>query len=76
MKNIFIEGLQGMGKSTLLQAISQKAPEYHVCREGDYSPFELAWCTWMTEKEYRKSLQKFQSLRKEISMHTFREGEH
>ena len=76
VKNIFIEGLQGMGKSTLLQAISQKAPEYHVCREGDYSPFELAWCTWMTEKEYRKSLQKFQSLRKEISMHTFREGEH
>ena len=31
MKNIFIEGLQGMGKSTLLQAISQKAPENLLC---------------------------------------------
>ena len=45
MKNIFIEGIQGMGKSTLLQAIAERLPELHVCREGDYSPVELSWCT-------------------------------
>lgn len=41
MKNIFIEGIQGMGKSTLLNAILAEIPRYHVCREGDYSPVEL-----------------------------------
>ena len=40
-RNIFIEGIQGMGKSTLLQAIARKAPELQVCREGEYSPVEL-----------------------------------
>ena len=42
MKNIFIEGIQGMGKSTLLQSIAERLPELHVCREGDYSPVELS----------------------------------
>ena len=36
-ENIFIEGLQGMGKSTLLQKIASHRPEYRVCREGEYS---------------------------------------
>ena len=38
MKNIYIEGIQGMGKSTLVNRISNAIPELHVCREGDYSP--------------------------------------
>ncbi len=42
MKNVFIEGIQGMGKSTLLNRINSAVPEFHVCREGDYSPIELA----------------------------------
>jgi nucleoside-triphosphatase THEP1 len=40
--NFFIEGLQGSGKSTLVQKISEKLPEYTAVREGDYSPVELA----------------------------------
>ena len=36
MDNILIEGLQGMGKSTLLSEIARRRPEYKVCREGDY----------------------------------------
>lgn len=70
MKNIFIEGLQGTGKSILLQSIFTNIPEYHVCREGDYSPIELAWCTWMTEKEYHAVLEKYSGIRNEIVENT------
>lgn len=38
MTNIFVEGIQGMGKSTLINGISKLLPKLHVCREGDYSP--------------------------------------
>lgn len=34
MKNIYIEGIQGMGKSTLVNCLSNAIPELHVCREG------------------------------------------
>ena len=52
MKNIFIGGIQGMGKSTLVNSVFKAVPELHVCREGDYSPVDLAWCTWMSKEEY------------------------
>lgn len=42
--NYFIEGLQGAGKSTLVQKFSERLPGYTVFREGDYSPVELTWC--------------------------------
>ena len=74
--NIFIEGIQGLGKSTLLQAIARRLPELHVCREGDYSPVELAWCTWMTEEDYAAVLARYETLAPEIKAHTFREGSH
>jgi len=76
MKNILIEGLQGAGKSTLLECISAEIPELHVCREGDYSPVDLAWCTWMTEKEYHQILSRYQPLREEIIKNTIKEGNH
>ncbi|MDE7223755.1 MAG: hypothetical protein K2O34_08265 [Acetatifactor sp.] len=76
MDNIFIEGLQGMGKSTLLQEIARQKPEYRVCREGDYSPVELAWCTWMDEEQYGNILERYDAIRKEIEDNTFREGKH
>lgn len=76
MKNIFIEGIQGTGKSTLLQEVFTKIPELHICREGEYSPVELAWCTWMTKEEYNEILEKYFVLRKEIMEHTVQEGEH
>lgn len=74
MKNIWIEGIQGMGKSTLLNRIAEQLPALHVCREGDYSPVELAWCTWMTEEEYRQFECRYDSIREEIRRNTFREG--
>ena len=40
--NLWIEGIQGSGKSTLLQELVTMYPELKVCREGDYSPVELA----------------------------------
>ena len=43
--NYFVEGLQGSGKSTLVQKLSEKYPNCTAVREGDYSPVELAWCT-------------------------------
>ncbi len=76
MKNIFIEGIQGSGKSTLLNRIAQANPDLHECREGDYSPVELAWCTWMTENEYCEVLERYQPIRDEIVKNTFRENEH
>lgn len=62
-----------MGKSTLLQAIHEKHPHLQVHREGDYSPVDLAWCTWMSENEYLKTLSRYRSLENEIKENTFRE---
>lgn len=62
-----------MGKSTLLQAIAERQSGLHVCREGDYSPVDLSWCTWMTEDAYQAALERYSSLRREIEAHTFRE---
>ena len=76
MKNIFIEGIPGMGKSTLLNAIHREKPEYRIFREGDYSPVELAWCTWMSESEYREVLHRYPSLVEEIEKNKVREGNH
>lgn len=76
MKNIFIEGIQGTGKSTLLQKIADKVPELHVCREGDYSPIDLAWCAWMTEEEYHQILNKFKPIQEEITKNAVKEGDH
>lgn len=76
MKNVFIEGIQGMGKSTLLNSLIHKIPELHICREGDYSPVELAWCTWMTKEDYNRILKHYEALREEIIKNTFQEGDH
>ena len=76
MDNYFIEGIQGMGKSTLLQELAGKRPEYRVCREGDYSPVELAWCAWMDREQYDGVLERYKAIRSQIEANTFREGEH
>ena len=76
MKNIFIEGIQGAGKSTLVNALSSKVLKLHVCREGDYSPVELAWCTWMSKEEYDAALKRYENLKDEIIKHTAKEQEH
>lgn len=76
MKNIFIEGIQGMGKSTLVNSLSKELTQLQVCREGDYSPVELAWCTWMTQEDYNEVLKRYAPIRDEIIQNTVEEGEH
>lgn len=76
MKNIFIEGIQGSGKSTLLNCISTAIPELHTCREGDYSPVDLAWCTCMTKEEYENVLSRYKTLENEIRRNTVEEHGH
>lgn len=76
MKNVFIEGIQGMGKSTLLNSIFNANSEFHVCREGDYSPIDLAWCTWMSKEEYDAVLKCYKPIRDEIIKNTFQEQNH
>lgn len=76
MKNhIFIEGLQGSGKSTLLRNLSQKYPEYRAYYEGDLSPVELAWCSYMTKEQFEEALQKYSHVEKEILQFTKQEGD-
>lgn len=76
MKNIYIEGIQGTGKTTLLRLLGQQLPDYRVYWEGDYSPVELAWCTYMTEDEYQQALEKFPELETEIEKWTTKEDVH
>ena len=76
MKNhIFIEGLQGSGKSTLLRNLSQKYPEFTAYYEGDISPVELAWCSYMTKEQYEEALKKYPHVEREIKQFTKREGD-
>lgn len=72
--NFWIEGLQGSGKSTLLQELVNLYPELKVCREGDYSPVELAWCTWLDEEQYEAVLTRYEAISEEIKLHTVRES--
>lgn len=76
MKNVFAEGIQGMGKSTLVNRIYSAVPEFQICREGDYSPVDLAWCTWMSKAEYGVVLNRYQPIRDEIVKNTVQEREH
>lgn len=74
--NYFIEGLQGAGKTTLVQHLSNTLIDYKVFREGDYSPIELAWCAYVTEEQYNRILLDYPSLNAEIKEKTFTEDEH
>ena len=73
--NYFVEGLQGSGKSTLVNKLSELHPGYNAVREGDYSPVELAWCAYMDEKDYPVILEKYSDMREKIEEKTFTEGD-
>jgi len=64
--NIFIEGLQGSGKSALLTKFSKMFSDYNVFREGDLSPVELAWCSYLKENDFHKVLEAYPHLEEEI----------
>ncbi len=50
--NYFVEGLQGSGKSTLVQKLEENKAGFTAVREGEYSPVELAWCAYVDKKQY------------------------
>ena len=64
--NYFVEGLQGSGKSTMVQKLSEKYNEYKVYHEGDYSPVELAWCSYVSIDKYNEILEKYSDIRQMI----------
>ena len=72
--NYFIEGLQGSGKSTLVQKMSERKPNCIAIREGEYSPVELSWCAYMDEKTYQEKLDHYSDMRKMIEEKTYSEG--
>lgn len=76
MLNLFIEGLQGAGKSTFVQRYSDRRTDYQVFREGDYSPVELAWCAYVTEEQYADVLSRYSSIEAQIRQKTVTEGCH
>lgn len=74
--NYFVEGLQGAGKTTFVQRLSVNLTDYKVFREGDFSPVELAWCSYVTEEQYNNILKDYPSLNDEIKAKTVIEDEH
>lgn len=76
MKNIFVEGIQGSGKSTLVNNIYKSMPKLSICREGDYCPVDLAWCAYMFKEEYEAVLEKYSPIKDDIVKNTVKEQEH
>lgn len=74
--NIFIEGLQGTGKSTLADRLSQTYPECHVYREGDVSPVELAWCSYIPKVQYQNVCEQFPELSQQLQNLSVPEDDH
>ena len=74
--NYFVEGLQGSGKSTLVNRLSEKHPNYTAIHEGDYSPVELAWCAYVDRETYKQILEKYKDIRDEIEKKSFAEDDH
>lgn len=74
--NYFVEGLQGSGKSTLIEKLAKKYPACTVFREGDYSPVELAWCARVTKEKYAEILEKYSDIRSMIEEKSHSEGDY
>ena len=74
--NYFVEGLQGSGKSTLVEKIAKEYPSCKAFREGDYSPAELAWCAYVSLNRYAEILDKYSEIRGMIEEKSHVEGNH
>ncbi|MBQ8913745.1 MAG: hypothetical protein IJ054_06855, partial [Lachnospiraceae bacterium] len=74
--NYFVEGLQGSGKSTLVERIAKNHRGYVAIHEGDYSPVELAWCAYVSHKEYQEILDKYNEIRSDIELNSYIEKDH
>lgn len=71
--NYFVEGLQGSGKSTLVQRLSEKNAGTTAIREGEYSPVELAWCAYVDKQIFGNILEKYSNLADEIRSKSYEE---
>jgi adenylate kinase len=76
MLNVFIEGIPGSGKSTLLGGLQKSLPEYNFYYEGDISPIELAWCSYMTSDKYKMAIEDWPQIEPQIKEHSKREDDH
>jgi len=76
MLNVFIEGIPGSGKSTLLGKLQRNFPEYKFYYEGDISPVELAWCSYMTKEQYKKAVKDWPQLEAKIMENSIFEDSH
>lgn len=76
MLNVFIEGIPGSGKSTLLNKLQESSPLYKFYYEGDISPIELAWCSYMTHEQYKKAIYDWPQLEKNIKKNSMEEINH
>ena len=65
-----------MGKSTLSNRLAQNLTDYHVYHEGDISPVELAWCSYMTKEQLDEKIKKYPDFAEEIKQKTKQEGEY
>lgn len=74
--NYFIEGLQGSGKSTLTTNMMRKYLKLTDVREGDYSPVELAWCSYVNNDKYNEILDKYSEIRTSIKEKSHIENNH
>lgn len=74
-QSYFIEGLQGAGKSMLVNRLAVKYPEKKICREGDYTPVDLAWCAYVDETTYQGIPARFPSLSEEMAKYAVPEDE-
>ena len=73
--NYFVEGLQGSGKSTMVQKLSEVHTDFKAIREGDYSPVELSWCAYVDDDKYNEILEKYFDIRSMIVDKSFSEGD-
>lgn len=74
-QSYFIEGLQGAGKSTLVNRLAENYPEKKICREGDYTPVDLAWCAYVDETTCQDIPARFPPLSEEMAKYAVPEGE-
>ena len=73
--NYFIEGLQGSGKSTLVEKLLKTHEGFTAVHEGDYSPVELAWCAYVSRDKYEEILKKYATISDDIKKKTVSEGD-
>lgn len=73
MKNVFVEGIPGSGKSTLLGKLQESLPAYNFYREGDISPVDLAWCSYLSITQYEKLLKEWPQFSSIINANSVRE---